>query len=75
MMAEQVGPRPDHRHQRHHQLFADRVDRRVGDLREVLLEVVVEQLGLVFESTAIGVSVPMEPTLVGLRAIGSSGRT
>ncbi len=48
-MAEQVRPRPDHRHQRHHQLLADRVDRRVGDLREVLLEVVIEQLRLVRE--------------------------
>ena len=45
--AEQVRLRPDERHQRHHQLFADRVDRRVGDLREELLEVVVERLVLV----------------------------
>ena len=44
--AEQVRARADHRHQRHHQLLADRIDRRVGDLREVLLEIVVEQLGL-----------------------------
>ena len=46
LAAEQVRPRPDHRDQRHHQLLADRVDRRVGDLGEVLLEVVVEQLRL-----------------------------
>ena len=45
-VAQQVRPRPDHRDQRHHQLLADRVDRRIGDLREVLLEVIVEQLGL-----------------------------
>ena len=45
LAAEQVGPGPDHRDQAHHQLLADRVDRRVGDLGEVLLEVVVEQLG------------------------------
>ena len=45
LVAEQVGPGPDHRDQRHHQLLADRIDRRVGDLGEVLLEVVVEQLG------------------------------
>ena len=44
--AEQVRPRADHRDQRHHQLLADRIDRRVGDLGEVLLEVVVEQLRL-----------------------------
>ena len=62
MVAEQVRARADHRHQRHHQLLADRVDRRVGDLREVLLEVVVEQLAACCESTAIGVSVPIEPT-------------
>ena len=45
-VAQQVRPRPDHRDQRHHQFLADRVDRRVGDLREILLEVIVEQLGL-----------------------------
>ena len=49
MAAQQVGARTDHRHQRHHQLLADRIDRRIGDLREVLLEVVVEQLGLLRE--------------------------
>ena len=46
---EQVRPRPDERDQAHHQLLADRVDRRVGDLREVLLEIGVEQLRLVGE--------------------------
>ncbi len=49
MTAEQVRARADHRDQRHHQLLADRIDRRVGDLREVLLEIVVEQLGLLRE--------------------------
>ena len=44
---EQVRPRPDDRDEAHHQLFADRVDRRVGDLREVLLEVGEQRLGLV----------------------------
>ena len=43
LVAEQVRARADHRDQAHHQLLADRVDRRVGDLGEVLLEVVVEQ--------------------------------
>ncbi len=47
--AQQVWPRPDHRHQRHDQLFADRIDRRVGHLGEVLLEIVVEQLRLARE--------------------------
>ena len=58
---EQVRPRPDERDEAHHQLLADRVDRRVGDLREVLLEIGVEQLRLV-DSAEIGVSVPIEPT-------------
>jgi hypothetical protein len=40
MVAEQVRARADHRHQAHHQFLADRIDRRVGDLREVLLEIV-----------------------------------
>ena len=43
---EQVRPRPDDRDQAHHQFFADRVDRRIGDLGEVLLEVGIEQLRL-----------------------------
>ena len=42
---EQVGSGTDQRDQRHHQFLADRVDRRVGDLREFLFEVVVQQLG------------------------------
>ena len=41
---EQVRPRPDEGHERHDQLLADRVDRRVGHLREVLLEIGVQQL-------------------------------
>ena len=41
---EQVGPRSDERHQRHHQLFADRIDRRIGHLREQLFEIAVEHL-------------------------------
>ena len=44
---EQVRPRPDERDEAHHQLLADRIDRRVRHLREVLLEVGVQQLGLV----------------------------
>ncbi len=44
---EQVRPRPDDRDQAHHQFFADRIDRRVGDLREVLLEVGEQLLRLV----------------------------
>ena len=59
---EQVRPRPDERDEAHHQLLADRVDRRVRHLREVLLEVGVQQLRLVDDSTETGVSVPIEPT-------------
>ena len=44
---EQVRPRPDEGHERHDELLADRVDRRVGHLGEVLLEIRVQQLGLV----------------------------
>ena len=47
MMAKQVGARADHRHQAHHHRFADWVDWRVRDLRKVLLEIVVKQLGSV----------------------------
>ena len=47
--SQQVRTRADHRDQRHHQLFPDRVDRWVGDLGEVLLEVVVKQFRLATE--------------------------
>ena len=43
--AQQVGARADEGQQRHHQLLADRVDRRVGDLGEDLLEIRIQQLG------------------------------
>ena len=36
---EQVRPRPDDGHQAHDQFLADRVDRRIGHLGEVLLEI------------------------------------
>ena len=49
LTAEQIGPGPDHRNQRHHQFFADRVDRRVGDLGKALFEIIVEQLWLLRE--------------------------
>ncbi len=44
--SENVRARADERHQAHDQLLADRVDRRVRHLGEVLLEVGVQQLGL-----------------------------
>ena len=43
---EQVRLRADEAHQRHHHLLADRIDRRVGHLREQLFEVVVQRLVL-----------------------------
>mmetsp|Transcript_20954 Transcript_20954/g.80705 ORF Transcript_20954/g.80705 Transcript_20954/m.80705 type:complete len:801 (-) Transcript_20954:283-2685(-) len=46
---QQVGLGADEAVQRHHDVFADRVDRRVRDLREQLLEVVVERLVLAGE--------------------------
>ncbi len=44
---EQVRPRPDDRDEAHDDLFADRIDRRVRHLGEVLLEVGEQQLRLV----------------------------
>ena len=49
LQVEKVRPRPDERDEAHHRFFADRVDRRVRDLREILLEVVVEQFWLARE--------------------------
>jgi len=47
LQIEQVRPRPDDRDQTHDQFFADRIDRRIGDLREILLEVGEQRLRLV----------------------------
>jgi hypothetical protein len=44
MLIHQIRLGPDARRQRHHQLFADRVDRRIGYLGEQLLEIFEEQL-------------------------------
>ncbi|MNX94890.1 hypothetical protein D3C86_1271380 [compost metagenome] len=44
---EKVRARTDERDEAHHQFFTDRIDRRVGDLCEVLLEIGVKQLRLV----------------------------
>ena len=46
---EDVRAWADERHEAHHELFADRIDRRVRHLREVLLEVGVKQLRLAGE--------------------------
>ena len=55
----------------HDHRLADRIDRRVGHLREQLLEV-VEQRRLGRESTASAVSLPIEP--IGSFAVGGHGR-
>ena len=44
---ENVGPWSDEGDEAHHQFFSDRIYRRVGYLREVLLEIGVEQLGAI----------------------------
>ena len=59
--AEQVRLRADERHQRHHELLADRIDRRIGDLREQLLEVVVEAPSAGSTAPAARESLPIEP--------------
>ena len=43
---EKVRARSDERNKAHHQFFADAIDRRIGDLCEVLLEIGVQQLRL-----------------------------
>ena len=47
--------------ERHHQRLADRIDRRVRDLREQLVEVGEQVRRAIADSTASGVSVPIEP--------------
>ena len=42
-MAQQIWARADDRQQAHHQFFADRIDRRIGDLGKVLLEIIIQQ--------------------------------
>ena len=48
-LLEEVAPRPEAGRQRHHQLLADRVDRRVGDLGKELFEVSEEVDGTLAE--------------------------
>ena len=49
LAVEDVGARTDEGDEAHDELLADRIDRRVGHLCEVLLEIAVEQLRLVGE--------------------------
>src|SRR5438105_11587063 len=47
---EQVRPRPDDRDEAHDQLLPDRVDRWIGHLGEVLLEIGEQELRLIRQS-------------------------
>ena len=47
VQAQEIWTRSDERHQRHHHFFADRIDRRIGDLREQLFEIGVQRLGAI----------------------------
>ena len=66
---KQVRLRADARSQAHHDLLADRVDRRVRDLREQLLEVRVERR-LAVVRTASAKSLPIEP--IGSSRLGAA---
>ena len=69
--ASSVALGPDRRAERGDQLLADRVERRVGHLREQLGEVVEEQPGPRRTAPRSGVSVPIEPSASPpVRAIG-----
>ena len=59
-VGQQLRPAAEPRRQAHHQVLAQRVDRRVGDLREALLEV-AEQRGAWSLSAASAESAPIEP--------------
>ena len=60
LQVEDVGARPDEGDEADYELLADRIDRRVRHLREVLLESVCKSFD--FDDKAeIGVSLPMEP--------------
>ncbi len=73
---EQVRPRPDERHEAHDELLADRIDRRVRHLREVLLEIGVEQLRLATTAPRSACPCPSSRPLPGRSiAIGAAGST
>ena len=54
-LGEQVPLAADAADERHHELLADRIDRRVGDLGELLLEIAEEQLRTIAEDGERGV--------------------
>ena len=58
---EQIPLASHEAHERHDEVFAVRIDGRIGDLGEELLEIVVEECGR-SDSTASAASLPMEST-------------
>ena len=62
LRVQQVALGADRGRERRDELLANRVERRVRDLREQLREVVEQQPRAESDSTATGVSVPIDPT-------------
>ncbi len=60
-LLEQVALAADAADERHDDLLADRIDRRVRHLREVLLEVAEERLRACRRAPPAGISTPIEP--------------
>ncbi len=52
---KEIRPRSDERDERHHELFADRIDRRIRHLGEELLEITVEHLRPVRQHRQCGI--------------------
>ena len=70
---QQIALGPDRRAHRRHELFANRVERRVRHLREQLLEIVVEQPRLVRQAPPATCRCPSSrPAPAPLIAIGAS---
>ncbi len=64
-LVEQVALAADRRRQRHHDVLADRIDRRVRDLREQLLEVAEQRRSLVGQDRERGVVAHRAERLLG----------
>ena len=72
-LVEDVALGADVAGERHHHLFADRVDRRIGDLREQLLEVVEQRLRLVGQARQRRVGAHRADRLFALDGHGRRG--
>ena len=66
-LIEDVSFAPDVGVERHHQSFADRIDRRIGDLREGLLEIIKQQLRLVRQASQRSVDAHRPDALLGFQ--------